>query len=54
MQCSSDIKALAAATRPFDVGIVEDELTRELRLYKIHLCAQQGQLSLLLYKNTNT
>lgn len=47
----SHVEAFSAATRSLDVGIVEDKLVGELRLHKVHLGSQKGQLSLLLYKH---
>lgn len=47
----SYVEAFSAATRSLDVGIVEDKLAGELRLHKVHLSSQQGQLSLLLDKH---
>lgn len=47
----SHVEAFSAATRSLDVGIVEDKLVGELRLHKVHLGSQEGELSLLLYKH---
>lgn len=47
----SYVEAFPAATRSLDVGIVEDKLAGELRLHKVHLSSQEGQLSLLLDKH---
>lgn len=35
-------EALPAATRPFDVWVVEDELRGQLRGDIVHLCAEEG------------
>ncbi len=49
----SYVKAFPTATRPFDVGIVEHKLAGKFRFNKIHLRAEQRQLSLLLYEHSH-
>lgn len=50
----SYVEAFSTATCSLDVGIVEDKFAGELRLHKVHLRAQKGQLSLLLYEDSHT
>lgn len=50
----SYVEAFSTATCSLDVGIVEDKFTGELRLHKVHLSAQKGQLSLLRYEDSHT
>ncbi len=52
-QRGSYVKAFPTATRPFDVGIVEHKLAGKFRFNKIHLRAEQRQLSLLLYEHSH-
>lgn len=47
----SDVETFSTATCSLDVWIVEDKFTRQLRLHKVHLSSQKGQLSLLLYEH---
>lgn len=49
-----NIEALPTTTCTLDVGVVKHKLVGEFRLDKIHLCAQQRQLSLLLNENSHT
>lgn len=50
----SHVEAFSTATCSLDVGIVEDKFAGELRLHKVHLRAEKGQLSLLLYEDSHT
>lgn len=47
-------EALPTATHPLDVGIVEDELAAQLRLHKVHLGPEEGQLGFLLNEHPHT
>lgn len=49
-----NVEALPTTARSFDVGVVKHKLAGEFCLDKIHFCAQQGQLSLLLNENSHT
>ena len=44
-----DLKALTTTTSALDVGIVENKLTAQLLLLKVHLGAEQSELSLAVY-----
>lgn len=47
----SHVEAFSTATCALYVGIVEDKFTGQLRLHKVHLSSQKGQLSLLRYEH---
>lgn len=49
----SNTEAFATATHPFDIGVIEDKLARQLGLHIVHLCSQQGELRLLLYEDSD-
>lgn len=50
----SDAEALSTATHSLNVGVVEDELAGQLRLHKVHLGSEKGQLSFFLDEHPHT
>lgn len=49
-----DAEALSTAAHSLDVGVVEYELAAQLRLHKVHLGPEKGQLSLFLDEHPHT
>lgn len=50
----SYVEAFATATCALNVGIIKNKFTGKLRLHKVHLSSQKGELSLLLYEDPHT